>query len=82
MIRKITDGFVVQYYTDDGSPYSQEFISGDISEWEKDDGEFGDCIESPETRNKFRPIPFSMVQPRSLFPTLITEIESVEVSAK
>jgi len=73
MIRKITDGYVIQTYTDDGKPVSQEFTAGDICEWEQDNGEFGDCIDCPEEGDKFPYIPFQMVQP---------DVETVVTEAK
>ena len=65
MIRKIIDGYVVQTYTDDGVPVSQEFVAGDNCEWEQENGEFGDCIECPEEGDKFPYVPFFMVQPEA-----------------
>ena len=37
MIRKITYGFVVQCFDDDGNCIDQEFVAGDQVEYEKDE---------------------------------------------
>jgi hypothetical protein len=55
--RKITTGFVIQEFSDDGKPISQEFIAGDEVDYENEDGE---AIDMPENDTY---LPFEMVQP-------------------
>jgi len=55
---KITTGFVVQTFDDDGNPESQEFVAGDQCDYEN---EFGEPIDSPENENY---LPYDMVQPQ------------------
>ena len=39
MIRKITTGYVIQWFEEDGRFVGQEFVAGDQVEWENDKGE-------------------------------------------
>lgn len=55
--RKITTGFVIQMYTDDGICTSQEFVAGDEVDWEDDDGEPCDSPDGHIYQS------FDMVQP-------------------
>ncbi len=56
-MKKITTGFVIQTYNDNGKCTSQEFIAGDQVDWETDDGQ---PIEAPGNEEYQ---PFDMVQP-------------------
>ena len=76
MIRKITDGYVIQTYDENGKPVSQEFIAGKTCEWEKDEGDKSPFIESPETATKFVHFPFYMVQPQDMVPVSVEPIVS------
>ena len=58
MKKKITTGFVVQDYDDDGNCTGQEFIAGDQVDWEDEDGE---PTTAPGAHNYQQMI---MVQPR------------------
>lgn len=58
MYKKITVGFVVQTYNDEGNCISQEFIAGDDVTYENSQGE---PIDSSEVDDKYQP--FDMVQP-------------------
>ena len=55
---KITTGFVVQTFDDDGNPESQEFVAGDQCDYEN---EFGEPIDSPANENY---LSYDMVQPQ------------------
>ena len=39
MIRKITTGYVIQWFEDNGKFVGQEFVAGDQVEWENNEGE-------------------------------------------
>ena len=54
---KITDGFVIQSYDEDGNCVAQEFIAGDPVDWENEDG--NPIVIAPEHEY----YPFHMVQP-------------------
>lgn len=56
MFTKTTHGFVTQYYDDRGECYRQEFIAGDIVEYEQ-----GEEPIDPPDNEKY--MPFEMVQP-------------------
>jgi len=58
-MKKITVGFVVQDYNENGECTGQEFVAGDQVDWEDDDGEE---INSPGDEY-FSYQPFDMVQP-------------------
>lgn len=56
-MKKITTGFVIQNYDDNGKCTGQEFIAGDQVDWEDDDGEpINEMIEHEY-------FPYEMVQP-------------------
>jgi hypothetical protein len=59
MKKKITTGFVVQEYNDDGICTGQEFVAGDQVDWEDDDGNSIDCPGNDTYQ------PFEMVQPET-----------------
>ena len=56
-MNKITVGFVVQEYDENGKCISSEFIAGDQTTWEND---MGETIDEPDNAECF---PLSMVQP-------------------
>tara|TARA_Y100000389_G_scaffold167099_1_gene172117 strand:+ start:325 stop:540 length:216 start_codon:yes stop_codon:yes gene_type:complete len=61
-IKKITTGFVIQEYdAESGEWISQEFIAGDLVEWEDENGE---CVDSVDDAY----LPFDMIQPPSICP--------------
>ena len=60
MKRKITYGFVIQNYSDNGSPESQQFVSGDQVEY--DDGPAGNTIDGDDLPY----LPFDMTQPEDM----------------
>lgn len=65
-LKKITHGFVVQVFDVDKRRWtSQEFVAGDETEYETDDGAILDCDEFAErAANDQEPyLPFEMVQP-------------------
>jgi len=54
MIRKVTMGFVVQSFNDDGSFVSQDFIAGDEVEYETHNGDvFDESVLSEELYHPF-----------------------------
>lgn len=55
--KKITTGFVIQDYNEQGKCTSQEFVAGDQVEWED---EWGNSIE-PKTNEEY--CPYEMKQP-------------------
>lgn len=57
MNNKITTGFVIQTFDDNGKCTSQNFVAGNPVDWENESGE---PIEAPENAEYF---PFDMVQP-------------------
>ncbi len=57
MYKKVTIGFVVQTFDDNGEPTEQEFIAGDEVTYENGEGEI---INTPENEIY---LPFDMVQP-------------------
>jgi len=61
MFKKITTGFVIQDYDDDGKCLSQEFVAGDDVTYEDEDG---DIIFSPDIPEDY--MPFDMVQPKDI----------------
>ena len=84
MIRKITDGYVVQVYDDDGNPVSQELVTADFSEWERDseDGETENIDDPSGSGNgKFPLVPFEMIQPSDM-EILIAQLNPVVTEAK
>lgn len=56
MKKKITTGFVIQDFNDDGRCISQEFIASDDVQWEDENG---DQCHAPEHTYQM----FDMVQP-------------------
>lgn len=56
-MNKITVGFVVQKYDENGKCVSSEFIAGDQTTWEDD---MGETTDEPDNAEYF---PLSMVQP-------------------
>jgi hypothetical protein len=84
MIKKITTGFVIQTYDNKGKITSQEFVAGDQTDWENEDG------ESINESSKCEYVPMDMVQPTAKpkskwkdnlvqFSRLIAEMESAGV---
>ena len=60
--QKVTVGFVVQAFQDDGTPLSQEFVAGDEVSYEsRNEEDFGEPIDVPENDTY---LPFDMVQPK------------------
>lgn len=57
-MKKITVGFVIQNYNDEGKCISQEFVAGDHVDWEDDEGEIE--IDEPD----FPDFPMDMIQPK------------------
>ena len=57
MLRKITVGFVIQEFDENGKCRSQTFVAGDQVDWED---EMGDPADPPEGVEYF---PFEMKQP-------------------
>jgi hypothetical protein len=56
-VRKITTGFVIQEYDVDAKEWiSQEFVAGDLVDWEDENGESVDCFDDVY-------LPFDMKQP-------------------
>ena len=58
-MKKITVGFVIQNYDEDGKCTGQEFVAGDECYWEDDLGDF--CDEPDEETYQS----FDMIQPNS-----------------
>jgi hypothetical protein len=57
-VRKITSGFVVQEYDTELREWvSQEFVASDSVEWEDENGEYIDMVNTSY-------LPFVMVQPQ------------------
>jgi len=56
MMTKITVGFVIQDYNEDGICTSAEFVAGDQVDWENDEG-------NPVDEPSHTYFPFEMVQP-------------------
>lgn len=68
LLKKITQGFVVQVFdTEKGRWTSQEFVAGDQTEYEAEDGEPMDCLKFTElVGGGDEPyLPFDMVQPQA-----------------
>lgn len=63
MIKKITNGFVIQDYDDHGNCTSQTFIAGDTVDYEDENGEDLSIDEQDIAVNKENYQPFDMVQP-------------------
>ena len=59
MVMKITTGFVIQDFDDEGNFLGQEFIAGDQVDWETEEGE---STVAPGGE-WFEYQPFDMVQP-------------------
>ena len=64
MYKKITVGFVVQEYDDDGNPLHQEFIAGDEVTYEDENGETLDSIEVDTESEEY--LPYHMIQPNTV----------------
>jgi len=58
MYQKITVGFVVQAFEDDGTPTDQSFVASDDVSYENEEGE---SIDPPKNDTY---LPFDMVQPQ------------------
>jgi len=71
--RKITHGYVIQTYNDQGECLEQEFVAGDV-EWETHDGEPCDPIENHEYQK------FHMIQPNvgGLVSTILNRLRDAE----
>ena len=54
--RKLTYGYVVQFYSNDGKCLGQEFIAGDLVEWKA-------YNDKPISSPKHEYMPFDMCQP-------------------
>ena len=61
--KKITVGFVIQNFDDDGTPLSQEFVAGDQVDYED---RYGTPIDAPENEQY---LPFDMKQPTQTIPS-------------
>ena len=64
LVKKITDGFVIQTYdTDKGKWLDQEFVAGDYCELEDENGNCleNDALVRPDGKEVY--LPFFMVQP-------------------
>jgi hypothetical protein len=57
MFKKITVGFVIQDYNEDGICTKTQFVASDQVDWENDEG---DPVDVPSQHTYF---PFEMVQP-------------------
>lgn len=70
--QKITTGFVVQLYDNNGIPTSQEFVAGDEVDWEAIDGELIDYDKAmslfnlPDGQKTEFYLPFEMKQPHEI----------------
>src|SRR5271154_5555823 len=75
-IRKITTGFVIQRWSDNGVFLGQEFTSGNECEYEDENGEVLDLDEIKEPDYE----PYNMVQPsesvidRQILKSLLDEV--------
>lgn len=71
MLKKITIGFVIQDFDDNGRCIHQEFIAGDEVNWETEDGEAIEIENQPDNDDWYHP--FNMVQPVVLEPACDSE---------
>lgn len=63
--KKITIGFVIQTYNEDGKCTGQEFVAGDQVDWEDENGEPIDAPVQTASWRDYEYQPFDMVQPNT-----------------